>query len=72
MKKKPNVSITFPNILLIPVLSIVCGIIKLCNGIDWNWFVALVALPIATYFIWCIGYCILAILAITFLKMMKK
>ena len=62
-------TITFPNLLLIPFLSIICAVIKFFNDIDWNWIVTLVIAPISIYFIWTIGYLVCVLIV---LKIIKK
>ena len=62
-------TITFPNLLLIPILSIICATIKFFNDIDWNWIVTLIIAPISIYFIWTIGYLVCVLIV---LKIIKK
>ena len=62
-------TIIFPNLLLIPILSIICAIIKFFNGIYWNWIVTLVIAPISIYFIWTISYLVCVLIV---LKIIKK
>ena len=65
-------TITFPNLLLIPILSIICAIIKFFNDIDWNWIVTLVIAPIFIYFIWTIGYLVCLFLCVFILNLINK
>lgn len=65
-------TITFPNLLLIPILSIICAIIKFFNDIDWNWIVTLIIAPISIYFIWTIGYLVCLFLCVFILRLINK
>jgi hypothetical protein len=65
---KSNITISFPNLLWIPFLSIVYSVIKLYNGVSWNWAVVLVISPLLTYLGWCIGWCLLTYIAMKLFK----
>lgn len=67
-----NYKIIFPNLLLIPILSIICAVIKFFNNTDWNWIVTLVIAPISIYFIWAISYLICLFLCIFILSLINK
>lgn len=69
---KHKVSIVFPNLLLIPVFSVVGILLKLAGLVSYSWMSVVIAWPIAYYFIWCIGYCILAMLALALIKLYDK
>ena len=65
-------TITFPNLLLIPILSIICATIKFFNDIDWNWIVTLIIAPISIYFIWTIGYLVCLFFCVIILSLVNK
>ena len=66
--KNSNITISFPNLLWIPVLSIIYSVIKLCDGVSWNWAVVLVISPLLTYLGWCIGWCLLTHIVLKLFK----
>ena len=69
---KPNVTIQFPNLLMIPVFSIVGIIMKIFGLSECSWTSTVLILPFILYFAWCIGYCILAILALAIFRLHDK
>ena len=66
--KKPDISIIFPNLLWIPFLSIMYSVIKIYDGVNWNWAVVLIISPLLTYLGWCIGWCLFTYIAIKLFK----
>ena len=66
--KKPDISIIFPILLWIPFLSIMYSVIKIYDGVNWNWAVVLIISPLLTYLGWCIGWCLFTYIAIKLFK----
>lgn len=69
--KNTNINITFPTLWLIPMLSLVYSIIRIYDGVDWNFATTIVIAPILTYLGWTFGYMICMFLSIFFTYAVK-
>ena len=67
-----KIIIQFPNLLMIPVFSIIGIIMKIFGLSVYSWTSTILILPFILYFAWCIGYCILAILALAIFRLHDK
>ena len=72
MKNKPTVTIAFPTLWLIPVLSVIYSVIRVYDGIDWNFATTIVIAPMLTYLGWCIGYIACICLSVIAMKFYNK
>lgn len=67
---KSKFSIQLPNLLLMPLFSIIGSIVKLCLSSSYDWITVILILPIVLYLIICIGYSflILTVVSVKFIK----
>ena len=71
MKTNKTFTVTFPTLWIIPALSIIYSIIRVYDGVSWNFAITIVIAPILTYLGWCIGYFVCVCLSIFAMKIHK-
>lgn len=72
MKDKPKIQIQFPSFLVILVIAVIGSILKMFGFTQYDWLHVIMSIPIAIYFMWCVGYCILAVLGVMLIKLISK